>query len=279
MLAGRDVHLVTPEAVVLQLETAGLGSRILAFVVDALIQALVGIVLVGGLFVIGPDSVVTVVVMLVAVTVGGLAYHPIFETFNRGRSPGKMLLGLRVVTREGGSVRFRHAAIRGLLAIVDFQLTYGLAALVSVLATQDNQRLGDLVAGTLVVRERSGAGAAPRPMEFRPPAGFEAFAASLDVAGMGGADYEAVRSYVSRRDALRPEVRSEVARSLARPLSSKLGHAPPSGLDADVYLRCLAAAYQDRLARREPGPAVAPPPPVATDDPWPGNDDGFAPPS
>lgn len=247
----------------LRLETAGLGSRILAFLIDGAVQFVAGLTVFIGLAVLQPGADVFVVVAVVLLALPlTLLYHPLFETFNRGRSPGKMALGLRVVTREGGAIRFRHAIIRGLLALVDFHLTYGLAALVSVLATQHNQRLGDLVAGTLVVRERSGAGPVGPALSFAPPVGFEAFTASLDVSRMRSSDYEAVRAYCGRRTDLRPEVRADVARSLREPLAARLGHAPPAGIDADVYLRCVAAAFQARADRSAPtGPSSSPSPP------------------
>ena len=83
-------------------------------------------------------------------------YPTVMETLWRGRTIGKIALGLRVVTVEGAPVRFRHAAIRATLGLVDFLLTSGAGAVVSVLMTHRSQRLGDLVAGTVVLRERTG---------------------------------------------------------------------------------------------------------------------------
>src|SRR4029079_11871859 len=77
------------------------------------------------------------------------------ETLWNGQTIGKMALGLRVRTREGTPVRFRHAAIRASLGIVEFYVTFGLAALLSIPFTRDHQRLGDLAAGTVVMRERT----------------------------------------------------------------------------------------------------------------------------
>jgi uncharacterized RDD family membrane protein YckC len=97
-------------------------------------------------------------------------YPTAMETLWRGRSLGKAALGLRVVTIEGAPVRFRHAAIRATLGVVDFLLTAGGAAVISVLLTPRSQRLGDLVAGTVVLRERTGL-RPPVAVEFPVPGG------------------------------------------------------------------------------------------------------------
>src|SRR3954447_14256365 len=147
-------RLVTPEAVVLEFETAGIGSRSLAFCIDLAIQAALLTGAVVALAAVG-DSVsgtASMVVALLLFTGVLLGYPIVFETLWRGRTPGKAVFGLRVVTREGAPVRLRHASVRGFLGLVDFWLTTGAAAVLCVLFTRDNQRLGDLAAGTLVLR-------------------------------------------------------------------------------------------------------------------------------
>ena len=156
-----SARMVTPEAVALEFRTANLGSRILAYLID-MVVVVAGIL--AGLFavallgqasdVVVPDWVALTIV-LVLLPAWWLGYFIAFETLWRGRTLGKAALGLRVVTKEGAPVRFRHAAIRGLLGLVDFLVLGGFLAVVFILFTRDNQRLGDLVAGTLVLRERS----------------------------------------------------------------------------------------------------------------------------
>ena len=183
-----SARMVTPEAVALEFRTANLGSRILAYLID---MAVVTAGIFAGLFavallgqattVVVPDWVALTIV-LVLLPSWWLGYFIAFETLWRGRTLGKAALGLRVVTREGAPIRFRHAAIRALLGLVDFAIASGFFAIVFILLTRDNQRLGDLVAGTLVLRERSGL-AAPAPVSFTPPPGLESYAATLDTAG------------------------------------------------------------------------------------------------
>jgi uncharacterized RDD family membrane protein YckC len=205
-----------------------------------------------------PDWVALTIV-LVLLPAWWLGYFIAFETLWRGRTLGKAALGLRVVTREGAPVRFRHAAIRGLLGLVDFFLLGGFLAVVFILFTRDNQRLGDMVAGTLVLRERS-ALATPAPVDFAPPPGLEHYAATLDPGGVGTEEYQAVRTFLLRAASLPPGPRAALALQLAGPLAARLRPPPPAGVSPELYLRCLAAAYQrrQRLAAAAPAAAAAP---------------------
>jgi hypothetical protein len=187
------------------------------------------------------------------------------ETLWRGRTLGKAALGLRVVTREGAPVRFRHAAIRTLLGTVDFALASGFFAVVFVLFSRDNQRLGDMVAGTLVLRERSAA-TQLAPVSFEPPPGLESYTATLDVTGMGAGEYQAVRSFLLRARQLAPASRASLAVQLATPLAARLRPPPPEGLPPEGFLYAVAAAYQRRQRAASGG---TPLPPQAPATAWP----------
>jgi uncharacterized RDD family membrane protein YckC len=253
-------RMVTPEAVALEFRTANLGSRILAYLID-MVVVVAGIL--AGAFavallgeasdVVVPDWV-AVTIVLVLIPGWWLGYFVAFETLWRGRTLGKAALGLRVVTKEGAPVRFRHAAIRALLGLVDFFLFSGFFAVVFILFTRDNQRLGDLVAGTLVLRERS-ALAAPAPVVFGPPPGLEHYTSTLDVGGLSTEEYLAVRTFLLRAASLAPGPRSALALQLANPLAARLRPPPPPGVSPELYLHCLAAASQQRqrLAARQVG--------------------------
>ena len=253
-----SARMVTPEAVALEFRTANLGSRILAYLVDmvvvvaAILVGLFAVALIGQASdVVVPDWVALTVV-LVLLPAWWLGYFIAFETLWRGRTLGKAALGLRVVTKEGAPIRFRHAAIRGLLGLVDFFVAGGFIAVVFILFTRDNQRLGDLVAGTLVLRERS-ALAAPAPVAFGPPSGLESYTSTLDVGGLGTEEYLAVRTFLLRAASLPPGPRSGLALQLANPLAARLRPPPPPGVSPELYLHCVAAAYQQRqrLAARQ----------------------------
>ncbi len=238
-------RMVTPEAVALEFTTANVGSRILAFVIDAAIVTVVSFLGILPLALTDATLPDWLVASILVILIPGwyFGYFTVSETLWRGRTVGKAALGLRVVTKEGGPVRFRHAAIRTLLGLVDFGIGSGFFAILLILLTRDNQRLGDLLAGTLVLRERSGL-PAPAPVSFDVPAGLEPFAATLDVSGLTIEQYQAVRTFLLRTPSLAPQ--------------------PRAGVPPELYLRCVAAAYQRRqrpagseLASRAAAPASA----------------------
>lgn len=270
--------VVTPEAVRLQFDTAGVGSRSVAFALDVLVQglALVTLLVAGGLVAEGagagppPWVAATLVALLSFAVVWG--YPVAMETLWRGRTLGKAAMGLRVVTKEGGPVRFRHAAVRAALGLVDFVVSSGAVAVLCVLFTRDNQRLGDLVAGTVVLRERTGMGR-PTPVGFEVPAGAEAYAATLDVSALTTEDYAAVRAFLLRAPGLPEQVRVRLAADLAAALAGRLRHTRPEQVDPQTFLACLAARYQRRGARGRPAAGAAGD--AAARGPSPG---GFSPP-
>jgi uncharacterized RDD family membrane protein YckC len=243
--------IVTPEAVVLEFETAALASRMGGVFLDSLVQLVLLLLVLLGAY--GLDRL--------GAEVGGLAagslyvflflllfgYPAAFETLWRGRTPGKAALGLRVVTIEGGPIRFRHAAIRSMLGVFDKYLFGGIVGVLTILGSSRNQRVGDLVAGTIVLRERSGA-VSPSAVRFAAPPGAEAYVATLDVSRLEHEDYGVIRSFLLRAPKLSPAARAGLAGSLAASLSATLRTTPPAGMPAEVFLICVAAAHQARHA-------------------------------
>lgn len=243
--------IVTPEAVVLEFETAGMASRMLAALLDSVIQFLVLLAVLlaaAGLSGLGVEfgglGTAFLYVVLFLLLFG---YPAGFEALWRGRTPGKAALGLRVVTVEGAPIRFRHAAIRAILGLVDKYFLSAVPGVLAVLLTRRNQRLGDLVGGTLVLRERSGA-KAPRAVAFAPPPGLEHYTGSLDVSALDQAEYVTIRSFLLRSATLAPAARDSLSRQLATPLLGRLRTTPPPGLPAELFLVCVAAAHQRRHA-------------------------------
>lgn len=256
-----DTRVVTPEAVVLQFETAGVGSRFLARLLDTLIQAALFVGLAIALAAAGSGggaSTALLIFFLFATFAIIFVYPVVFETVWRGRTPGKAAVGLRVVTREGAPIRFRHAAIRSALWVVDGLLLSASIGFISMLVTRDTVRLGDMAAGTIVVRERTGA-RMPTAMHFPVPQGCEAYVATLDVSGLTGEDYEATRNLLLRAPTLTGEARWALASQLGGHIAGRMRHTPPSWVSPELFLACVAAAYQQRFAAG-PAPAVAPAP-------------------
>ena len=270
--------IVTPEAVLLEFDEAGLASRILSLGIDVLIQgaALLGL---GFLVAIIGSSgeAVAIIFIVIGVFLVMFGYPILMETLTRGRTVGKMALGLRVVTVEGAPIRFRHAAIRGFFAIVEFLLLPALAVLAALLSRR-HQRVGDMVAGTIVLRERS-ALLAPTAYTFTAPPGYESYVASIDVGGLGDDAYAVIRSFLLRVRDLDAGARNATALQLADRTTARLGHTPPAGIYPELFLACVAAAYQARTAPVAPWvpswspygepTAAAPPPPSPSSYPPP----------
>jgi uncharacterized RDD family membrane protein YckC len=240
----RPAAVVIPEAVPLDLETAGLGSRFLGLIIDWAIQGTVLFIL---LIIVSNASFgwlgATIVLLLIFLIIWG--YPIALETMWRGRTVGKAAMGLRVVTKEGGQIGFRHAAVRTALGLVDFVLTSGACAVICVLLTSQNQRLGDLAAGTLVLRERTGL-RRPTPTTFAPPLGLDTYADSLDLAGLGPAEYGVVRAFLQRAPSLPPPVRARLAAQVGETIAQRVQPPPPPGVPAEVFLASVAAAYRKR---------------------------------
>jgi uncharacterized RDD family membrane protein YckC len=243
------VTIQTPEGVDLQLTLAGVGSRFVAAITDFLIQnALViaaALALLGGSALTGDDvatglgaALFFIVLFLVI-----FGYDILFEVFASGRTPGKRATGIRVVRSGGEPVGFLTSAVRNVLRLVDFLPFMYAVGIVAILVTRRNQRLGDIAAGTLVVRERLGARrrrTAPRPIE-RPVSE----ASGWDVGGVTGEEVAAVRSFLERRWELEADPRADVARALAEKLRPKVSGAA-AGLGDEEFLEALAATKARR---------------------------------
>lgn len=253
-------RIITPEAVELDLDSAGLASRLLAGLIDVAVISMVlygvsTVAAVGGASVAAADEtlgIVAAVFILVGTFAVLLVWPAAWEIGTKGRSPGKLALGLRVVTVEGAPIRVRHAVVRGLVGVVEVMMTFGVVAVAVALGSRRFRRLGDHLAGTVVIRERGGGGDA-HPRRFVPPPGWEPWAARLDATRLGPDDYRVVRSYLLRAANLPPEVRARLGHRIlatvlprvgidGTDLVDRLGTWPP-----EAPLTAVAAAYQDRF--------------------------------
>lgn len=174
-----------------------------------------------------------------------------WETLTKGRSPGKMALGLRVVTLEGAPISFRHALIRGLVGTFEILFTFGIVAVTVALSSSRFRRLGDHLAGTVVLRERGTTGIDTVPHRFIPYPGWEGWVERLDVTRLSSEDYRLVRTYLLRAPRLPDDARQSLGADVLARVIGKTGLDEPSR-DAvrrwapEVPLVSVAAAYQRR---------------------------------
>lgn len=243
----RSDRIVTPEAVALSLPAAGLGSRMIASIIDGAIQvgvlALAGIAA-GGIWATGlfPAAWLGIGFLGVALVVL-LGYFPLFEGLWNGQTPGKRAQRLRVVQRDGRPVTALPVLVRNLVRIVDFLPTlYGVGVVVVVL-TSRSQRLGDLAAGTLVVREAPAPRPAPLVLAEGGPAA-EA-AAWLDTTRLTDREYALIRAFLERRLSLDRHARVDLARRVAEAVRPKLG-GPVAEYGDEVLLEAAARSYRSR---------------------------------
>ena len=241
--------LVTGEAVVLELRLARFASRALAVAMDAVVQisamVVVALALAGTTEVV--DSALAAAIGLVTVVGATVGYPVAIETLTQGRSVGRMALGLRVVRDDGGPIRFRHALIRGLVGFFELWATSGILALGSSLASAKGKRLGDHLAGTVVVRERV-------PVAQRPavemPAELAGWAAGLDLSALPAELALTVRQYLARRHELAPAAGEALASELAGAVSAVVSPPPPPGTAPTAYLAAVLAERRHREAAR-----------------------------
>lgn len=231
--------VATPEGVELDLSLAGLGSRFIAMVADLLLKAVIiglGAIVLAAL---GGGGVATAVFIVFAFVVFWI-YDVLFEVLGAGRTPGKRWTSLRVVGEGGAPVGLRESLLRNLLRLVDGPVSVYLAGPIAILLTARNQRLGDLVAGTLVLRERRSAVRISHGSHLPPNANPEARAA-YDVSSVSASDLSTVRAFLERRGALESTARAALAEDLAQRLGGKVAGAPEH-LGAEAFLEWLAAA-------------------------------------
>ncbi len=229
-------EISTPEGVQLELPLAHLGSRFVAIAIDLLIGAVALAIAILATLAAG-GGLAASIVATTALLVFYIGYQVVFEVFGGGRTLGKRAVGLRVVTDGGTAVGLRASLIRNVLLLLEGLPTSYLPATVSVLASRNNQRLGDHAAGTLVVREAKRAKVAPAPLRAIEPERY----ATWDVSGVGEAESGAVRSFLERRAQLQPGARRALAQQLAQRLRPQVAGARP-GLDDETFLEYFAAA-------------------------------------
>ncbi|SEF36166.1 Uncharacterized membrane protein YckC, RDD family [Amycolatopsis pretoriensis] len=244
-----ESELVTGEAVVLDLRVAKLASRALAMLLDVLVQfaLLLGAFFVLTLTVPGEDESLALTLILVFLVLILVGYPVLSETLSRGRSLGKMAVGLRVVRVDGGPIRFRHALTRGLAGfVIDFWAlgVFGAVAVIVSLCSSDGRRVGDFLAGTLVIRDRVPESAG-YPAIGMPP-GLEGWAAQLDLTRLPDDLALASRQFLGRFGQLAPEAAHALGWSLAQQVGNALGTPVPPGVPPWAFLAAVLAERRNR---------------------------------
>jgi uncharacterized RDD family membrane protein YckC len=215
----------TPEQTVLEYPIAGLGSRFLAVLVDTAIQVALGIFVIilgsiigaglsrlGGL---GPQWTLAIIIFLLFLLNSG--YFALFEILWNGQTPGKRLSQLRVIKDDGRPIGAYEAIVRNVVRLIDWLPTCYAIGLISIFLNRQNKRLGDMVAGTVVVHEKTLEGVRPYSEtqldETLPP--IDAMKVTLEEAQL-------IETFLNRRDSLEPLLRTRMAMEIANRLADKM---------------------------------------------------------
>ncbi|MCC7077675.1 MAG: RDD family protein [Acidimicrobiia bacterium] len=243
----------TPEDVVISVSLAGVGSRAAAAVIDTLLQIVIIVVaemvltFVAAFAATGsPDlAAVMIALNLVVVFVVLFGYHVVFEYFWRGVTPGKSALRIHVARDGGLPLTLAAVLIRNILRLVDFLPAFYALGLVVLCSNGRRKRIGDFMAGTVVVKNdisEPGTGyivVAPRPHESY---------AWWDTSGVTDEEELLVRRFLDRRHTLRLAARVALGEDLAQRLRPKvLG--PDAAIPAEWFLENVALATSDRHSR------------------------------
>jgi len=240
-----DDDFVTGEAVALDLPPASIGSRILSGFLDYLIVWVATFTLVSAGTAMSQqlDDALIAATVLVCFLVAWLVYPVTIETLTRGRSLGKMAAGLRTVRDDAGPITFRHAFTRGLLGVVEVYLFWGIPAVIASILSSKGKRLGDMLAGTYVVRDRVTA-QLPPPVPMPPQ--LAGWAMNADITQLPDDLAMAVRTFLPAAPTMTPQSRAEMGRNLLAEMSLYVSPPPPPGNHPEYV---LAAILADRRRR------------------------------
>jgi uncharacterized RDD family membrane protein YckC len=252
--------LVTGDAVLLDVQIAQLPVRALAALIDLTVVAIgyvVGVLL-WALAISDLDDALSAAVLVIFTVLTIVGYPTIVEVATRGRSLGKMALGLRVVSDDGGQERFRQALFRALSGFVELWMFAGGPAVICSMANGRGKRIGDVFAGTMVISQRGPKLTAPVPM----PPQLAWWASSLQLSGLRPQQAELARQFLSRASQLEPVVRDQMAYRIYAEVIAQISPPPPANAPPPVVLAAvLAERHRRELARLRPaGPPPGYPP-------------------
>lgn len=266
-----QLEIETPEQVLLRFPVAGLGSRFLALLTDSVIQYAAVMVLFLLLVLVFSGAKKTAVGgvsdkagMWILAGIGLLffllywGYYTLFETYWNGQTPGKKLLKIRVIKDTGRQVTLFESMARNIMRVVDYLPGMYLIGVITMLCNKENRRLGDLVAGTIVVHERVNeqpmlahtsrtftAGMYTPVYEDAPRTGGMTLPAD-GVARLDASDLNVIDMFFSRALDLDLAKRAEIAAKLAGRMADKMRTPVPEGATAERLLEAIAHAMRSQ---------------------------------
>jgi uncharacterized RDD family membrane protein YckC len=266
-LSSDQLSIDTPELVAIELPLAGIGSRFIALLVDYLLWG-AGLVVLGilGLLLLPAMHAFNVKSAQWAEAIGifilflmNWGYFTLFEAFWNGRTPGKRVAQIRVIQRSGRSIGLLESMARNLVRYVDQLPFFYAVGVIAMFASRQHQRLGDLVAGTLVVRDRepdsplwgeSGSRTFTAQMFPSQPIAEPHMSVTLPVAGiarLSRADLQVLEGFFARRLDMSLETREALAARIAAALAAKAGLERPAEASVETFLEATARQLRDQI--------------------------------
>lgn len=247
----------TPESVELEFTLAGIGSRAWALIIDYQILGAIAVVF---LLIIWAISSVLVegwgrvfgtrnielwfgaiaLITLFAIYTG---YFVFFETLWQGQTPGKRLAKIRVIRDDGRLIGLQQATLRALLRSVDD--TFFIGAFL-IMLTKKEKRLGDLIAGTIVIQTETSTTSASFPVSSKAQeVAIELQQSPADFSQLLPDEFATIRDYLQRREKMTPEAKKEIGLQLAKQTKAIIGlDKLPTPVEPDVFLEAVYLAYQ-----------------------------------
>lgn len=258
-----DLRIETPEQIDLEFELVGLGTRTVSWILDAGIKWLITfaliIVFMATIGFIGwriedPDFAKfggTFTMMVVAFF--WIVYDIIFELCWSGQTPGKRLMCARVVRDGGAPVDFTSSCIRNFLAMADFLPVGYLLGAMLIALTPKRQRLGDIAAGTIIVRERKHGASSRAEKMIEQYASVEVTFTASQLARCTAADRRILRSFLHRLFQMPPDSRFKLAANLAANLQKRMEMPPSNPVEGPEHIAWLASLLRDIERKAERG--------------------------
>lgn len=266
-MVAKPEPMVTGDAVVLDVQIAQLPVRALAAIIDLTVVFVVYVIgfTLWAVALSDLDDALSAAILIIFTVLSFVGYPIIFETATRGRSLGKMALGLRIVSDDGGPERFRQALFRALSGFVEIWMFAGAPAVVCSMLSAKGKRIGDVFAGTMVISERGPKMPPPVPM----PPDLAWWASTLQLSGLRPEQAELARQFLSRAPQLQPTLRDQMAHRIYADVVAQISPPPPASAPPPLVLAAvLAERHRRELARLRPvaqataWPPISPPPPA-----------------
>ncbi|MGH2415339.1 MAG: RDD family protein [Microcystaceae cyanobacterium] len=249
--------LQTPESVEIEFTLAGIGNRAYALLCDYIVSglilivllvvwALIWLILLDSLPSLGIDADKTrlwlLAIQLLILFATYLSYFVFFETLWQGQTPGKRFVKIRVICDDGRPIRLQQATLRALLRPLDDFLFLGV---IFIVLGKQEKRIGDWVAGTIVIQEEQSLAAATFPLSENAHTLANQLQIEADFSRLLPEDFATIRQYLQRREAMLPQARNELSRKLAYQIKEiiALEKVPPE-VTPNLFLEAVYLAYQ-----------------------------------